>query len=131
MPKAMDYLHPDIALQARSASSQSILSGLKKIFSNDRGLTIQLLLTPLLLAAGIALQLSLLQWTLVVFVTLMFLLAGVFRRAALLQVQQHPTYTPFQVTRIKTMGNAIVAISGGLLMLTCLMIFVPRLIQFL
>lgn len=131
MPKAMDYLHPDVAIQARSASPQSILSGLIKIFSHDRGLSVQVLLTPMLLAAGIALELTLLQWILVVIVTLLFLLAGVFRRAALLQVKQQPTYTSFQVSRIKAMGNAIVAISGGLLMLTCLLIFVPRLTQFL
>lgn len=131
MPKAMDYLHPDIAIQASTASPNSILSGLKKIFNHDRGLIIQLLFTPLLIAAGIALQLTALQWTLVVIVTILFLLAGIFRRAALLQVQQQPTYTPFQVSRIRAMGNAIVAISGGMLMLTCLLIFVPRLTQFL
>ncbi len=123
----MDYLHPDIAIQAGTASSSSILSGLRKIFTQDRSLTFQLVLMPMLAAAGITLQISFLQWTVVVIVTLIFLLAGIFRRAALLQVEQDLSYSPFQVSRIRLMGNAIVAVTGGILLLTALLIFVPRL----
>jgi diacylglycerol kinase len=123
----MDYLHPDIAIQARTASSSSILSGLRKIFTHDRSLAFQLVLMPMLAAAGITLQISFLQWTVVVIVTLIFLLAGIFRRAALLQVEQDLSYSPFQVSRIRLMGNAIVAVTGGILLLTTLLIFVPRL----
>ena len=131
MPKAMDYSHPDIAIQARPASPYSLLSGLRKIFLHDRSLTFQLFLMPVVVAAGIALELSLLQWALILIVTLMFLLAGVFRRAALLQVEQSRSYSPFQVSRITAMGNGIVALTGGILMLTYLLVFVPRLTQLL
>jgi diacylglycerol kinase len=122
----MDYYHPDIAIQARSASPPSILSGLRRIFHSDPGLTVQLVLTLLVVTGGIALQLSAIQWILVVVVTGAFLLAGICRRAALLQVDRSTQYSPFQVSRIKAMGNALVAITGGLSLLTYLLVFVPK-----
>ncbi|MGW8314113.1 MAG: hypothetical protein ACWGNV_00825 [Bacteroidales bacterium] len=127
----MDYTRPDIAIQASSSSSPSYISALRKIFFLDRGLALQTILIPLLAASGIALHFTVIQWSLLVFVTLMFLVAGIFRRAALLQVEQDESYSTFQIVRIKSMGNAIVAVAGGILMLTYLLIYVPRLTQML
>lgn len=127
----MDYTHPDIAIQASSASSPSYISALRKIFFQDRALAFQTILIPLLAASGIALHFTVIQWSLLVFVTLMFLVAGIFRRAALLQVEQDESYSTFQIARIRSMGNAIVAVAGGILMLTYLLIYVPRLTQML
>ena len=131
MPTAMDYIHPDIAFQARSFSSQNILTGLRKVFISDPGLAFQLVLILPLIAGGIVLKLSAMQWTFVILVSLLFVIAGVFRRAALLQVSHESSYTDFHVSRIKAMGNAIVAITGGISLLTYLLIFVPRIVGML
>ena len=85
----------------------------------------QLLLTIPVIAAGIILQMNMLQWFLVIFVTLLFLVAGVFRTAALLQIHHEPSMTPFQVSRIKSMGNALVAVTAGLSLITYLLVFLP------
>lgn len=123
----MDYTHPDIAIQADNTATPSFISALRKIFLLDRGLALQTVLVPLLAASGIALHFTVIQWSLLVFVTLMFLVAGIFRRAALIQVEQDDSYSSFQAARIRAMGNAIVAVTGGILMLTYLLIYVPSL----
>ena len=128
MPKAMDYIHPDIAFQARSSSPQNVLSGLRKVFNSDPGLTFQILLIIPLIAGGVVLQLNALQWTLTMLVSLLFVIAGVFRKAALLQISHDANCSAFHVSRIKAMGNAIVAIAGGISLLTYLLIFVPKII---
>jgi hypothetical protein len=69
-----------------------------------------------------------LQWMLVLIVTLFFLLAGIFRRAALIQISRDRSYHQFQKSRIRCMGNALVAITGGISLLTYLLIFVPKII---
>jgi hypothetical protein len=61
-------------------------------------------------------------------VTLFFLLAGIFRRAALIQISRDRSYHQFQKSRIRCMGNALVAITGGISLLTYLLIFVPKII---
>jgi diacylglycerol kinase len=125
----MDYARPDIAIQARPSVVQKTGNALRKIFAQDPGLMLQLLLTIPIIAAGIILQMSILQWFLVIFVTLLFLVAGIFRTAALLQIHHEPSMTPFQVSRIKAMGNALVAVTAGLSLITYLLVFLPIIYQ--
>jgi len=127
----MDFSQPDYALQARPNILQNILSGLRKVFASDPGLTLQLILTIPIIAGGIVLQLNAVQWVLVILVTLLFLIAGVFRTAATLQTRNDSSITPFQTTRIKLMGNSLVVITAGLSLLTYLLVFIPRIIQVL
>lgn len=122
----MDYTHPDITLQAGSYSSQNILTGLRKVLISDPALTFQLFLLIPLIAGGLVLQLNVLQWTLSLLVTILFIASGIFRRAALLQISHDASLSSFHVSRIRAMGNAIVAITGGISLLTYLLIFVPR-----
>lgn len=122
----MDFSQPDYALQARPAVLQNVLSGLKKVFASDPGLTLQLILTIPIIAGGIVLQLNTVQWVLVILVTLLFLIAGIFRTAALLQIRNDSSITPFQSTRIRLMGNTLVMITAGLSLFTYLLIFIPR-----
>jgi diacylglycerol kinase len=124
----MDYIHPDIAIQARTSSPRNVLTGLRKVFISDPGLTFQILLFVPLITGGIVLQLNPLQWALILLVSLFFVIAGVFRRAALLQISHEANCSTFHVSRIKAMGNAIVAITGGISLLTYLLIFVPKII---
>ncbi len=122
----MDYSQPTYTIQVVPSGLQNVGTGLRKVFVSDPGLTLQLLLTLGLIAGGIALHLSALQWTLVAFVTLLFLGAGMFRRAALLQINRDHSISPFQASRIKCMGNAIVTITAGISFLTYIMVFVPK-----
>jgi diacylglycerol kinase len=127
----MDFSHPDYALQARPNVLQNILSGLRKVFASDPGLTLQIILAIPVIAGGIVLQLNAVQWVLVIFVTLLFLVAGIFRTAALLQIRNDSSITPFQASRIRLMGNSLVVIAAGLSLLTYLLVFIPRIIQML
>ena len=124
----MDYTHPDISIQARSYSSPNVLVGLRKVLTSDPGLTIQLFLLIPLVAGGVVLQLNGLQWTLTLIVTLLFIAAGIFRRAALLQISHDSSLSSFHASRIRCMGTAIVAITGGISLLTYLLVFVPKII---
>lgn len=125
----MEYTHPDIAVQANPTGLQKTGYALRKVFSSDAGLLLQLLLTIPVVAAGIALHMNAVQWIVIVFVTLLFLVAGIFRTAALLQINHDRSLTRFQISRIKSMGNAIVAVTAGLSLLTYMVVFVPKISQ--
>jgi diacylglycerol kinase len=127
----MDFAQPDIAIQAGTTSLQKTGSALRKVITADPGLMLQMLLTVPVVIAGILFHLGFLQWFLVVLVTLLFLVAGIFRTAALLQVRHDNNLRPFQVSRIKCMGNAIVTVTAGLSLLTYLLVFVPVINQML
>lgn len=127
----MDFSQPDYALQARPSTLQNILVGLRKILTNDPGLNLQLFLSIPIIAGGIVLHLNAVQWVLILFVTLLFFVAGILRRAALLQVGRNTTLSAFQESRIKCMGNAIVMLTAGISLLTYMLVFVPRITQFL
>jgi diacylglycerol kinase len=127
----MDFVHPDFTIQGGSVSSQNIRAGLRKVFISDPGLTLQLFMAIPLVAGGIIFHMNAAQWTFTLLVTLLFIVAGVFRRAALLQISHDTKCSPFHVSRIKSMGNAIVAITGGISLLTYLLIFVPMVVQLL
>jgi diacylglycerol kinase len=125
----MDFAQPDIAIQAGTSLLQKTGSALKKVFVSDPGLLLQLLLTFPVIAAGIILHVGALKWFLILLVTLLFLVAGIFRTAALLQIQHDPSLHRFHVSRIKCMGNALVALTACLSLLTYLLVFVPLINQ--
>ena len=127
----MYYAQLDYTLQARSSALQNVLGGLRKVFIRDPGLTLQLLLTIPIIAGGIVLQMNVVQWMLIIFVSLLFLVAGIFRTAALLQIDRNTSLSSFQVSRIKSMGTAIVVITAGLSLFTYLMVFVPKIVTLL
>ena len=92
---------------------------------------LQLFLTAPIIAGGIALHLNVIQWLLILVVTMLFFIAGIFKRAALLQIKNSSSYTEFQASRIKSMGNALVMLTAGISMFTYLLVFVPKITQFL
>ena len=104
---------------------------MRKVFVSDPGLTLQIFLTIPIVAAGMVLHLSVLQWILVIFTTLIFLVAGIFRTAAILQTSSDTSLSAFQASRIRSMGNALVAIASAISLLTYALVFVPRVIQIL
>ena len=122
----MDISQPDYSLQARTSSLENVLSGLRKVFITDPGLPMQILLTIPIIAAGVVFHLNAIQWILIMLATLLFVVAGILRSAALIQVKKDSSLSPFHVSRIKCMGNAIVTITAGLSLFTYLMVFVPR-----
>jgi len=125
----MDYPHSDIAVQARPSTLVNVLNGLKKVFVSDPGLMLQLGLTSIVVAAGVALGLSAIQWVLISMVTFLFLVAGIMRTASILQIRQEESMSTYQASRIRLMGNAIVAVTAGISFMTYLLVFVPRLSQ--
>lgn len=127
----MDYTQPDYTFQAGSSSLPNVISGLRKVFARDPALTVQFFLVIPVIAGGIVLQMNAVQWMLIIFVTLLFLVAGVLRTAALLQVNNDTSLSSFQASRIKCMGTAIVVITAGLSLFTYLMVFVPKIITLL
>lgn len=127
----MDISHPEITIQARSSSPQNVSNGLRKVFLHDPELHVQLFFIIPIVAGGIILHLSALQWFLVILVSVLFLAAGIFRTAAMLQIKHDFSLSPFQVTRIKAMGNILVTIAAGISLFTYLLVFVPKVIQLL
>lgn len=126
----MELSHSEYAVQTRSSVLQNILSGLRRVLVSDPGLIAQLLGSIVIIGGGILLNLNTVQWVLTLLATLLFLAAGIFRGAALLQVKRDPSLSRFHVQRIKCMGNALVTITAGLSLFTYLMIFVPRIIAY-
>ena len=127
----MDFTHPDYTIQARPASSQNVSKGLRKVFVNDPALHVQLFFIIPIVAGGIILHLNAIQWFLIILVSAIFLMAGICRTAAMMQIKNDSSLSTFQVTRIKIMGNALVAITSGISLFTYLMVFVPRIIPLL
>jgi len=127
----MDYIHSDITIQARPSALLNVLNGLRKVFVSDPGLVLQLGLTSMVIAAGVVLHLSAIQWVLITIVTFLFLMAGIMRTASILQIRHETSMPEYQSDRIRFMGNAIVAVTAGLSLMTYLMVFVPKLNQVL
>ena len=127
----MDYTQPGYTLQARNSILLNILMGLRKVFLSDTVLALQLLMTAPIIAAGIAFDINAVQWILVIFVTLLFLMAGIFRTAALLQARRDSSLTPFQVSRIRCMGTLGLVLTSGISLFTYMMVFVPKIILYI
>jgi len=127
----MDISHPDYVFQARPIAPQNVSNGLRKVFTNDPELHVQLFFTIPIVAGAIILHLNAIQWFLVILVTALFLVVGICRTAAMLQIKSDASMSPFQVTRIKAMGNTLLTLTGGISLFTYLMVFVPKIIQVL
>ncbi len=125
----MNYTQPEITLQSDSTTVRKSGSAFGTILRNDPSLVLQLLLTLPVIFGGILLHLNAVQWILVSFGTLLYLGACVMRTAALLQISHDTSLTPFHISRIKAMGNAILAITAGVSLITYMLIFVPEILK--
>jgi hypothetical protein len=125
----MEFSHPNVSFQARTTQLRKQDSPLKRILKNDPAIPLQILLCTPVIAAGILLNINFLQWILVGVVTLLFLVAGFFRTAAILQVRQDREMTPFHLQRVQTMGNALVTLAAAISLITYLLVFVPMINQ--
>jgi diacylglycerol kinase len=127
----MDYTHPDITIRIEHSSLLRKDSPLKKVFSSDPGLTAQIFLSLPVIVAGMIFHITVLQWVLVIFATLLFLFAGIFRTASLLQIKRDQSLNSFHGNRIRCMGNALVTITSGISFFIYMLVFVPSIIQML
>ena len=127
----MEYSHPDVAIQAAPLTlrENSRESAIKKVFASDPALAAQLFMLLPLAAAGIVFQITAIQWFLVLLVSFISLVCGVFRAAAILQSKRDVRLSDFHINRIKTMGNSLVAISAGISFLTYLLVFIPAILK--
>ena len=126
---AMNYTSSEITLQAPPATLRKTGSAFRSILRHDPSQILQLLLTMPVIFGGILLHLNVVQWFLVGLVTLLYLGASLMRTAALIQINHDPTLSPFQVSRIKSMGNAILTITAGLSLITYMVVFTPVILR--
>ncbi len=103
--------------------------GLRRIATEDGGFLLQVLLTIVVITAGILFDLNVIQWGLVVLLSSVFLFTGFYRNAAHLVVIYDDTITWGQGIRIKAMSNIIVTFTAGFTFFSLLMIFMPKINQ--
>ena len=103
--------------------------GLRQIVTKDGGFLLQVLLTVIVISAGILFQLNVIQWGLVVLLSTVFLITGFYRNAAQLVAIYDDNITWGQVARIKAMSNIIVTVTAGFTLFSFLMIFMPKINQ--
>lgn len=127
----MEYSHPHSAFQSRSFGLSERTSALRKIFVNDPGIAFQLILCPTIFAGGFIFHLSILQWILVIAVTMLCLMAGICRTASILQINRDPEIPDFHKNRIKAMGTMMVTLTAFISLVTYLLVFVPVIIPLL
>jgi hypothetical protein len=100
--------------------------GLKRIATDDGSVLLQLLLTVVVVSAGIFFQLNVLQWIFVSILTSVFLFTGVYRSAAHLLTNYDDEISLDQAVRIKAMSNFIVLLTAGFTLFSYLLIFMPK-----
>jgi diacylglycerol kinase len=100
--------------------------GLRKIFTDDGGILLQLLFTAAVISAGIFLELNFLQWAIVGILSLSLLAMGLYRGAAKLLTLYDQSISLEQGIRIRAMGNILVAFTSGIAFFTYLIIFMPK-----
>ena len=100
--------------------------GLRKIFTDDGGILLQVLFTAAVISAGIFLKLNFLQWTIVSLLSLALLAMGLYRGAAKLLTLYDQSISLDQGIRIRAMGNILVAFTTGIAFFTYLIIFMPK-----
>ncbi|MCP4310212.1 MAG: diacylglycerol kinase [Bacteroidetes bacterium] len=125
----MNYTQADITIQDAPASQTRTGSAIRKALRHDPGLILQLLLVIPVVTGGILFNLNVIQWVLVGLVTMIYLVACLMRTAAVLQIHHDSSLTLFQISRIKSMGNAIVTITAALSLITYMLVFVPVIIE--
>ena len=127
----MDFSQPDYALQAGNSTLQNVTGGLRKIFTSDPSISLQFLMTIPVFAAAVVLKVSGVQWFVIILTTLIYLVAAIFRTAALLQIDRSTSLSSFEISRIKCVGTAGVIITAGISLASYAMIFIPRIIPLL
>lgn len=127
----MNYTTPELTLQSAPARSRKTGSAFRSILRHDPSLVLQLLLTLPVIFGGVLMHLNAVQWILVGFVTLLYLGAFVMRTASLLQIANDSSLTPFHISRIKCMGNAILTITAGVSLITYMLVFVPIIVTYI
>jgi diacylglycerol kinase len=125
----MNYTEANVAVQAAPTRIERTPSPLVRVLKNDPGLLLHLLLVLPVIFGGFLLHINVIQWVLVGFVTILYLVASVMRTAALIQINHDRSLTAFHIRRIKSMGNAIVTITAGLSLITYMLVFLPVVIE--
>ena len=103
--------------------------GYGRIATEDRSFLLQLLVTLIVVSAGILLKLNVLQWGLVAMLTSVFLFTGFYRNAAHLVTIYDDNITRDQAVRIKAMSTLIVVVTAGMTFFAYLIIFMPKINQ--
>jgi hypothetical protein len=100
--------------------------GFKKIATDDGSVILLLLLALAVFAAGIFLQINVLQWIFVGILSSVFLMTGIYRSAVHLLAMHDDEITLAQAVRIKALSNMIVIITAGFTFFSYLLIFMPK-----
>lgn len=124
----MDFTQSDYALQAGNSALQNVTGGLRKIFTSDPGISLQFLMTIPVLVAAAALEITGLQWFVIILTSLIYLVAVIFRTAAHLQMERSTSLSSFEISRIKRVGSAVVIITAGISLASYALILIPRII---
>jgi diacylglycerol kinase len=105
--------------------------GIGKIATEDRSFLLQIVVTLIVVLAGILLELNVIQWGMIAMLTSVFLFTGLYRNAAHLVTIYDDNITRAQAVRIKAMSNLIVVVTAGMTFFAYLLIFVPKINQLL
>lgn len=105
--------------------------GLRRIATDDGSILLQSVFTIAVISAGIILRLNLIQWALVATLSFALLSIGIYRSAAHLLTSYDDSISWDQAVRIKAMSNILALFTAGITFFSYLMIFVPKITQFL
>ena len=100
--------------------------GIRRIATDDGSVLLLVFLTLAVVAAGIYLQLNVLQWIFVALLTTVFLITGIYRSAAHLLTFYDDDISLDQAVRIKALSNIIVMVTAGFTLFSYLLIFMPK-----
>ena len=103
--------------------------GIGKIATEDRSFLLQIVVTLIVVLAGILLELNVIQWGMIAMLTSVFLFTGFYRNAAHLVTIYDDNITRDQAVRIKAMSNLIVVVTAGINFFAYLIIFMPKINQ--
>ncbi len=103
--------------------------GFRRIATDDGGLLLLLLFIIAVISVGLFVELNLLQWTIVVALSTIFISIGVFRSAANQLIIYDRSISSGQAVRIKALSNILMAFTAGISFFTYLMIFMPKINQ--
>ena len=105
--------------------------GFRKIATDDGGLLLQMLFVIAVVSAGLFVELNLLQWTIVILIATIFISTGIYRSAANQLIIYDTSISSGQAIRIKAMSNIVMAFTAGISFFSYLIIFMPKINQFL
>ena len=105
--------------------------GLRRIATEDGGFLLQVLLTIVVISAGILFQLNVIQWGMIALLSSVFLITGFYRNAAHLVAIYDDNMSWGQAKRLRAMSNIIVTVTAGFTFFSFLIIFMPKINQLL